>query len=162
MKLIKLAAVSFFVLASCGTQIVSEKPEPESLDWFIDDELTNDDRISHFQKYCEPEPPDTTGMNESSRGQLLWGWRRDRWKCAKRKHNEKLRYWIAYVEGQNSVANASEDWLTNWQRSYQDGIRSIDTNVITRRSGVSNSSNTCKSWVYDGGYTDTFGSISCY
>ena len=155
-----LLIAAFSALASCGTQNsnsitgcrsamsvgedhprscanVIDQPsnktygEPESLEWHLDDRNTTVNRVEYYkEKYCKTSKPDTTSMNQKQQAKVLSKWRNDRWACAKKKHNEKVEYWNAYLDGQRDAQNAANnqnglDWLDKWQKDYNDKLDSI-------------------------------------
>ena len=155
-----LLIAAFSALASCGTQNsnsitgcrsamsvgedhprscanVIDQPsnktygEPESLEWHLDDRNTTVNRVEYYkEKYCDIPLPTVKGMNDEEMNQEYAQWRKDRWACAKKKHNEKVDYWNAYLDGQRDAQNAAEqqnglDWLDKWQKDYNDKLDSI-------------------------------------
>ena len=137
--------------------------EPESIEWFINKRNTKVNRISHFKKYCKTPQPNTSNMDQKQRAKALSKWRNDRWDCAKKKHYEKMKYWVAYLEGQEAAAKASEDWLSDWYNDYRDAIQSVkEPNLRGSLGGTGTfADQTCRSQGYAGGYSDVFGKITC-
>ena len=101
--------------------------EPETFKWFVDERNSRLNRIRYYQKkYCQSPQPNTTSMDQKSRAKVLSKWRNDKWNCAKKKHDRKLRYWVAYLDGQQDANNQNGlDWLDKWQKDYNDKLDSI-------------------------------------
>ena len=136
--------------------------EPESIKWFLNKKNTKVNRISHFKKYCKTPQPDTTNMDQKRRAKVLTKWRNDRWDCAKKKHNEKIQYWVAYLEGKDAaLKEVSGDWLTNWGNKYRAEIDKIETFRYDRRPTQSFENLVCQNQNYRWGYSDIDGTISC-
>ena len=136
--------------------------EPESIKWFLDKDNSKINRIAHFKKYCKTQQPDTTNMDQKRRAKVLSKWRNDGWDCAKNKHNEKVRYWVAYLEGKEAaLKEVSGDWLTNWGNKYRAEIDKIETFRYDRRPTQSFENLVCQNQNYRWGYSDIDGTISC-
>lgn len=155
-----LLIAAFLALASCGTQNSSnitgfrsadsgeedtpgscanviDQPnlktfgEPESLEWFRDKRNTKVKRTLYFlNKYCQTPMPEFIKNQDISRREQLRKWRKDRYDCAKKKHEQKRQYWLAYLKGQKDAQDAANqqnglDWLDKWQKDYNDKLDGI-------------------------------------